>query len=500
MPRFYITTAIDYSNGDPHLGHALEKIGADAIARYRRLCGDDVRFAIGMDENSQTILQPAEEAGLTPTAWVDRIAGIFSDHWDRLHISNDDFIRTTEPRHTRAVTEMIERTRKAGYIYRGTYEGYYCERCEEFKQEKDLANGRCPEHPHREITWTKEDNYFFKLSAFNDSLLKLLDDHPEFVQPDIRRNEILNVLKEGLQDVSMSRHQRGWGIPFPGDTEHVVYVWYDAVINYLSGTGFPADGYRDWWPAELHVIGKGITRFHCIMWPAMLMAAGVELPTTVWAHGYVNWEGRKLSKSGDAPVTLESAEERHGPDALRYFLLREIPWTGDGDFSWKRFDERYNADLANDLGNLANRALAMITKYRAGVVPSGAQTSLDKKALETLAAYRSAMDRYLLREGAAAAMELASAANVFIEEQAPWKLAKDDSLSADLDRVLAGLARTLARLAILLSPFMPEKCAALWQALGCDREPSSLDAYRELDLAANTVHCEAVLFPKADSR
>ncbi len=499
MSKFYITTAIDYANGDPHLGHAFEKIGADAIARYRRLCGDDVHFVIGMDENSQTIVQAAAEAGLAPREWVDKLAGDFSEAWDRLQISHHDFVRTTEERHARAVVEMVERTKQAGYIYEGTYEGYFCERCEGFKQEKDLVDGRCPEHPDREILWTKEDNYFFELSAFRDPLLKLLDEHPEFVQPEIRRNEIRNVLKEGLQDISVSRPKTDWGIPFPGDPDHVVYVWYDALINYLSAIGFPDAVYQEWWPAEQHVIGKGITRFHCIFWPAMLMAAGVPLPATVWAHGYINWEGRKLSKSAGAAVTLESATERYGTDPLRYFLLREIPWNGDGDFSWQRYDDVYNAELANDLGNLANRTLVMIHKYREAVVPGGEETSLDRLSLQVLDAYRQAMDAYLLHQAVAAAMELVGAANIYIEEKAPWTLAKDPAQSAELDAVLASLARTLARLAVLLSPVMPGKSRELWQALGRQDEIASLAAYPELDLAGRTVQRQAVLFPKPES-
>ncbi len=498
MSKFYITTAIDYSNGDPHLGHAYEKIGADAIARYRRLCGDDVRFVIGMDEHSQTILQPAADASLSPQAWVDRMASVFSQAWDRLEISNDDFIRTTEPRHAHAVVELVERTKKAGYIFEGTYEGYYCERCETFKQEKDLVDGRCPEHPDREIGWTREDNYFFKLSAFRDPLLRHLDEHPEFVQPEIRRNEIRNVLEEGLQDISVSRPQREWGIPFPGDPAHAVYVWYDALINYLSAVGFPEPGHQEWWPAQLHVIGKGITRHHCIIWPAMLMAADVELPRTVWAHGYVNWQGRKLSKSAGAPVSLDNATERHGPDPLRYFLLREVPWNADGDFSWQRFDDVYNAELANDFGNLANRALAMIHKYRGASVPAGPETRLDRRAEEACAGYRGAMDAYLLHQGAGAAMELAGAANVYIEEEAPWKLAKDPARAGELDAVLASLARTLGQLATLLSPFMPGKSRDLWRALGRDDEVAPLSALGQLDLAGTTVERAAVLFPKLE--
>ena len=498
MSKFYITTAIDYSNGDPHLGHAFEKIGADAIARYRRLRGDDVHFVIGMDENSQTILQPAAEAGLAPQAWVDQLASVFSSAWERLAISHDDFIRTTEPRHVRAVVELVERTKKAGYIFEGTYEGYFCERCETFKQEKDLVDGRCPEHPDRDVLWTKEDNYFFKLSAFREPLLRHLDAHPEFVQPEIRRNEIRNVLEEGLQDISVSRSQREWGIRFPGNPDHAVYVWYDALINYLSAVGFPEQRYAEWWPAQLHVIGKGITRHHCIIWPAMLMAAEVPLPQTVWAHGYIHWGGRKLSKSAGASVTLDAAIQRYGPDPLRYFLLREVPWNGDADFTWQRFDDIYNAELANDLGNLANRALGMINKYRGGTVPSGAATPLDNRALETLEAYRQAMDGYLLHQGAARAMALAGAANGFIEESAPWTLAKDPSRGPELDAVLGSLVRTLGRLAVMLSPFMPTKSQEMWQALGGDGNHPGLSACPDLDLAGQTVLRQAVLFPKTE--
>jgi methionyl-tRNA synthetase len=498
LSKFYITTAIDYSNGDPHLGHAFEKIGADAIGRYRRLCGDDVHFVIGMDENSQTILPPAAEADLEPQAWVDQLAGVFQSVWKRLAISHDDFIRTTEPRHVRAVTEMVERTKRAGYIFEGTYEGYYCERCETFKQEKDLVDGRCPEHPDRDIVWTKEDNYFFKLSAFREPLLQHLDAHPEFVQPEIRRNEIRNVLEDGLQDISVSRSQREWGIRFPGNPDHAVYVWYDALINYLSAVGFPDQRYTDWWPAGLHVIGKGITRHHCIIWPAMLMAADLELPRTVWAHGYIHWGGRKLSKSAGAPVTLDAAIQRYGADPLRYFLLREVPWNGDADFSWQRFDDIYTAELANDLGNLANRALGMINKYRGGAVPSGASTGLDGRALETLEIYRQAMDGYLLHQGAARALALADTANGFIEESAPWTLAKDPSRRPELDAVLASLARTLGRLAIMLGPFMPTKSQEMWQAMGGDDAVPRLAAYGDLDLAGRSVAAKAVLFPKPE--
>jgi len=472
VANFYLTTAIDYSNGDPHLGHALEKIGADCIARYRRLRGDAVHFLMGMDEHSQSVIQAAERAGVTPRDWVDRMAATFAEYWRRLLCSNDDWIRTTEPRHVRGVVALLERIqrRRADDLFVADYEGLYCTGCEEFKQGAQIVNGRCIEHPTLELVPTKERNHFFRLSAYGPRLLELIGSGALLVDPAIRRNEVVRLLEAGLQDVSISRQRLPWGIPFPGDAEQTVYVWFDALINYLSATGFPDPGYERLWPADLHVVGKGITRFHCIIWPAMLLAAGIELPRRVWAHGYVQWEGAKMSKTAGAVVSVETAIERHGADALRYFLLREVGFEGDGNFTWERFDARYTADLADTLGNLVSRTLAMVQRYRGGTVPSSGDggTPLEGAAQEALAAYARAMDALALDEGAAQLIQLAARANRYVEETAPWKLAKQGK-AAELDAVLASLVRTVGRLAVLAGPFTPAKAEAMWQALGGGR-------------------------------
>ncbi|HEY9015683.1 MAG TPA: methionine--tRNA ligase, partial [Gemmatimonadales bacterium] len=422
MAKFFLTTAIDYSNGDPHLGHALEKVGADAIARYRRLRGDRVHFLMGMDEHSQSVLQAAARAGVQPQEWVDRMAQRFEDFWRRLECSNDDWIRTTEPRHARSVTELLRRIQRyhPDDLYVAEYQGLYCTGCEEFKQESQIVNGRCIEHPTLELVPTRERNHFFRLSRYRDPVLELITTGKFRVDPEIRRNEVLRLLESGLQDISVSRLRQPWGIPFPDDPDQTVYVWFDALINYLSATGFPDRGYDRLWPAELHVVGKGITRFHCVIWPAMLLSAQLELPAQVWAHGYVQWEGTKMSKTSGTAVTLEEAIERHGPDPLRYFLLREVGFESDGNFTWERFDERYNADLADGLGNLASRTLAMLVKYRDGTVPTSREsTVLDQAARDSAERYVRAMDALDLRGGVEAAWDLVAAANLFVQQSAP---------------------------------------------------------------------------------
>src|SRR5437899_3170096 len=439
MPKFYLTTAIDYSNGEPHLGHALEKIGADCIARYHRLRGDDVHFLMGMDEHSQSVIQAAARAGVTPHAWVDRMAASFADYWRRLHCANDDWIRTTEPRHARAVAALLERIQQhhPADLFEAEYEGLYCTGCEEFKTGAQIVAGHCVEHPTLELIPTKERNHFFRLSAYRDAVLDRIRSGSFSVEPEIRRIEVLRLLEAGLQDISISRQRQPWGIPFPGDPQQTVYVWFDALINYLSATGFPEPGYDRLWPADLHVVGKGITRFHCVIWPAMLLAARSEERRVVWAHGYVQWEGAKMSKTAGTAVSLDAAFERYDADALRYFLLREVGFTNDGDYTWERFDTRYTADLANTFDNLVSRALTMIHSYRGGTVPhaSGARgTALDDAARETVALYRRAMDGNRVEEGAAHWMDLAARANRYIEETAPWKLAKAGR-DAELDQV-----------------------------------------------------------------
>ena len=503
MPKFYITTAIDYSNGDPHLGHALEKVGADCIARYRRLRGDRVHFLMGMDEHSQAVVQAAEQNGRTPQEWVDLMAARFAEYWERLAVSNDDWIRTTEPRHREAVTELLRRIerRNPDDLYVGDYEGLYCTGCEEFKQPAQIVNGRCIEHPGLDLVPTRERNHFFRLSRYRDTLLELITSGKLRVEPAIRRNEIVRLLEDGLQDISVSRHRLSWGSPFPDDPDQTVYVWFDALINYLSATGFPAPGYERLWPADLHVVGKGITRFHCVIWPAMLLSAGEALPGQVWAHGYVQWEGTKMSKTAGTAVTLGEAIERHGADALRYFLLREVGFEADGNFTWERFDERYTADLADGLGNLVSRSLAMIAKYRDGVVPTTQEaTTLDEAGRRIVEAYARAMDACDLRAGAEAAWELVATANLYIQQVAPWRLAKEGS-DAELDAALAALARALYRLAVLTEPFIPGKAASIRDSLGA-RAAQASGAWDRLEnppVADAATRRPETLFPKPAS-
>lgn len=499
---YYITTAIDYANGSPHLGHAVEKIGADVIARYHRRKGEDVHFVIGMDEHGQKVLQSAEKAGVSPQAWVDDIAREFLEAWKILGISHDDFIRTTEARHHRGVQEIIRRIEARGDLYQSTYAGYYCVGCEGYKTRAELEDGdgdspRCPVHPTLDIQWMEEENWFFRLSRFTQPLLDLLDRRPEFILPDIRRNEIRRVLEGGLEDISVSRSRLPWGVPWPGDPHHIVYVWLDALTNYLTAVGFPDDSHQARWPADVHVIGKDITRFHCLYWPAFLMSAGLELPTTVWAHGFVTYGGRKLSKSAGVTFELDEAIERHGPEALRYYLLREVPWNGDGDITRERFDERYTSELANDLGNLASRSLAMIQKYRKGIIPRGSPSPLDEAAERAIATYEAAMDDALIHQGIAAALELTSAANGFVEERAPWALAKDPHAGPALDSTLASLARALLVLATLLHPIMPGRMEELARRLGVEEVPTLGNALSE-ELAGRTVARGDPLFPRDD--
>jgi methionyl-tRNA synthetase len=503
VSKFYLTTAIDYSNGDPHLGHALEKVGADCLARYRRLRGDQVHFVMGMDEHSQSVLQAAAKAGVPPQEWVDRMASRFADFWDRLECSNDDWIRTTEPRHFRSVTELLRRIQRLhpDDLYVSEYEGLYCTGCEEFKQESQIVDGHCIEHPTLELIPTRERNHFFRLSRYGNSILELITAGNLRVEPEIRRNEVVRLLQGGLQDISVSRLRQSWGIPFPGDAEQTVYVWFDALINYLSATGFPDAGYDRLWPADLHVIGKGITRFHCVIWPAMLLAAELQLPRQVWAHGYVQWEGTKMSKTAGTAVTLDEAIERHGPDALRYFLLREVGFEADGNFTWERFDERYTADLADGFGNLASRTLAMLAKYRNGVVPSSsADTPLDETGRTALQTYARAMDACDLRGGAEAVWTIVSAANLFVQQTAPWALAKSGQ-EAELDLVLGALARALCRLALMSSPFLPSKAQALWQDLGMEGKvaEATWEAAHSTPVAGRQSTRASILFPKPAS-
>jgi methionyl-tRNA synthetase len=477
--RFFLTTAIDYVNSRPHLGTAYEKITADVIARYKRLTGFETYFMMGNDEHSQNVYRRAVEQGYhnNPVAYCDRMEQEFRSVWSQLDLSFDDFIRTTEPRHRAAVQKLAQASYDAGDIYEGVYEGWYCVSCEAFKQEKDLIDGKCPLHATLTPEWLREKNYFFRLSKYRDAIRRHFDDNPAFLQPDVRRNEILRLLDAGLEDISMSRAGQSWGIPLPFAPDSVVYVWFDALINYAAAAGYATDEakFAKWWPADLHVIGKDITRFHTVVWPAMLMSAGLPLPRQVFGHGWVNFGGQRMSKSLGTSVDPADVAKRFGPDPLRLYLAKEISYGGDGDFTWERYEERYNVDLANNLGNLVSRVAAMAEKYRSlRLSPAGGHGRLPQVASDAVARYRSAMDVYALHEGAAAAFQIVDAANEYIAETAPWALAKDPANADRLSGVLFDVAEAIRVAAVLLLPVMPGSAAEILRRVGERTPPSQL--------------------------
>ncbi len=468
MDRFYLTTAIDYVNSRPHLGTAYEKIAADVIARYKRLSGVDTLFVMGNDEHSQNVFKKARENGEAPLAYCDRMAEQFLEVWKRLDISFDDFIRTTEPRHRAGVQELVRRMTAAGDIYDGFYEGWYCVSCEAFKQEKDLVDGACPIH-RTKPDWIREKNSFFRLSKYTQPLLEHVQKRPEFIVPEIRRNEILRLLEGGLEDISVSRAGQAWGIPMPDDPSSVIYVWVDALINYATAVGFGTDEalFAKWWPADLHVIGKDISRFHCVIWPAMLMSAGLPIPRQVFGHGWVHFKGEKMSKSLGTVIEPLDAAQRFGPDPLRLYLVKEIAFGSDGDFTWERFEDRYNVDLANNLGNLVSRVATMAEKYRGGrVSPAGSPGRLREVASAALAEYRHGLDAFALEQGAGAAFRIVDAANEYIAETEPWALARDPAHSERLSQVLFDVAEALRVAAVLLLPIMPGSAAEILRRVG----------------------------------
>ena len=476
MSSYFLTTAIDYVNSRPHLGTAYEKITADVIARYHRLKGDDTWFLMGNDEHSQNVFKRAQEQGKDPLAYCDEMEQVFRAVWARLDISYDDFIRTTDRRrHFPAVQRLAQTALDNGDIYEGLYEGYYCVGCEEFKPEKDLIDGLCPIHKTTP-EWIKEKNWFFRLSKYQQPLLNLYEEHPSFIEPESRRNEILRLVEGGLEDISMSRAGQSWGVPLPFDPASVVYVWFDALINYAAAVGYGWDDtqYARRWPANLHIVGKDITRFHCVFWPAMLMSAGQPLPHQVFGHGWVYFKGERMSKSLGNIVDPLDAAKRFGPDPLRLYLTKEVSYGGDGDFTWERFAEKYNADLANNLGNLVNRVAAMTERYRQGRLGAAGGGPLAGVAAESARAYADAMDRLALHEGVAAAYRLVSAANEFIAERQPWSLSKDDSKADQLSQVLYDAAEAVRIAAVLLLPVIPASAAEILRRMGETTAPAEL--------------------------
>ncbi|NIM19304.1 MAG: methionine--tRNA ligase [Candidatus Latescibacteria bacterium] len=506
MSKYYVTTAIDYVNAKPHLGTAYEKIGADCLARYKRLAGFDTYFLMGTDEHSTNVEKEAAQLGEDAQAYCDRMAEEFEAVWAKLHISYDQFIRTTDPSHANAVQDIFQKIYDNGYIYTGLYKGLYCVSCEEFVGEKDLVDGKCPRH-QQEPEWIEETNYFFALSKFSDRLRNHIETHPEFIQPDIRRNEILNVIKLGLEDVSISRTGKKWGVPLPMAENQVVYVWFDALINYVSALGYAGgsnEKFLRYWPADCHIIGKDITRFHCLIWPAMLMAADITLPKCVFGHGFVYSRGTKMSKTLGNIVDPNEMASFFGADVLRYILLRGIAFNRDGDFTVEQSITRYNAELANELGNLFSRTLSMVQRYRKGEIPewtSEAGADYNRLTEGMVDQYQVFMDRLAFDEALDAMWKSIQAANRYVEEKKPWELARADDKAA-LWNTLRALLEVLRTVSVLCVPFMPVKAAEMRGQLGLPDDISAMkleEARNPGDTGWKKIGAITPLFPKLES-
>jgi len=506
--RFYVASAIPYVNAEPHVGTTYGHIVCDMIARYRRLRGEDAFFLTGTDEHSLNVARSAAELGITPKEWTDRMVPKWREVWDRLEISNDDFIRTSEPRHEERVQLFVQRLHDRGETYLGTYEGPYCVSCEEFKQDAELVDGNCPIHL-RPVEHLKEENYFFPLSKYQEPLLHLYEEHPEFVLPDFRRNEVVSFVEGGLRDLSISRAGSDWGIPVPWDPGHVIYVWVDALLNYITAPGFGTDDplFEAVWPCDVHVIGKDITRFHAVIWPALLMAAGLELPRTVFVHGFLTVGGEKMSKTRGTGVHPFDLVDRFGVDSYRYYFMRDVPVGQDRTYSLESMTERHNADLANGLGNLASRVLAMLGSYFDGVVPESAagiaQSALPALVADAAARYDEHMLALRLQPALTATWEIVGAANKYLVEREPWALAKDEARRAELAEVLFEAAETLRVVAILIQPIMPSAAQRLWDQLGvgglvADRRLPADAAWGGLEPGVVT-HKGAALFPRLET-
>ncbi|MFC2948815.1 methionine--tRNA ligase [Virgibacillus sediminis] len=507
---FYITTPIYYPSGNLHIGHAYSTVAGDAIARYKRMRGYDVMYLTGTDEHGQKIQKKAEEKGVSPQEYVDEIVGGIQQLWKKLKISNDDFIRTTQDRHKKVAAQIFDRLVKQGDIYLDEYEGWYCTSCESFFTERQLDDGHCPDCGGS-VDKVKEESYFFKMSKYVDRLVQYYEENPEFIQPESRKNEMLNnFIKPGLEDLAVSRTTFDWGIRVPGDPKHVIYVWVDALTNYITALGYGTDDeakFHKYWPADVHLMSKEIVRFHTIYWPIILMALDLPLPKKVFAHGWILMKDGKMSKSKGNVVDPISLTDRYGLDALRYYLLREVPFGSDGVFTPEGFVERTNYDLANDLGNLLNRTIAMIQKYFDGEMPAyrasetEIEESLEKFAEETVSKVENAMENMQFSVALSSLWQYISRTNKYIDETEPWVLAKDETKRERLGNVMAHLAESLRKSAVMLQPFLTEAPAEIFRQLNVtDDSLKEWDSvYKEGQIKEGTlVQKGEPIFPRLD--
>lgn len=476
---FYITTPIYYPSGNLHIGHAYSTVAGDAIARYKRMRGYDVMYLTGTDEHGQKIQKAAEEKGTEPQEYLDDIVATIKELWKKLKITNDDFIRTTEERHKKVVEKIFAQLLEQGDIYLDEYEGWYCISCESFFTEVQLNEGCCPDCG-KNVEWVKEESYFFKMSKYVDRLLQYYEENPEFIQPESRKNEMINnFIKPGLEDLAVSRTTFDWGIKVPGNPKHVIYVWIDALTNYITALGYGTENdekFKKFWPADVHIMAKEIVRFHSIYWPIILMALDLPLPKKVFAHGWILMKDGKMSKSKGNVIDPNDLIDRYGLDALRYYLLREVPFGSDGVFTPEGFVERVNYDLANDLGNLLNRTIAMIGKYFAGEIPAyrvsetKEDKSLEQFIRETIEKVEAAMDEFQFSVALSNIWQLINRSNKYIDETEPWILAKDEAQKERLGNVMAHLAESLRVIAVMLKPFLTEAPVEIFKQLGIKDE------------------------------